>query len=55
MSVGELHFHLHLSYLCICADFSIKYLSLLIDAPEFLILVSTSSISCVDTAHIVNI
>lgn len=55
MLASELHMHLHLSFLCICSDFSIKHLSLLIDAPEALILVSTVAISCVDTAYIANI
>lgn len=53
--VGELHLALHLSSLYICADFSIKYLSLLIGAPEALFLVNTSFFSRVDTAYIVNI
>lgn len=53
--MGELHLSLHLSSLCICANFSIKYLSLLIGAPEALILVNTSFVSCVDIAYIVNI
>lgn len=51
----ELHLPLHLSSLCICSDFSIKYLPLLIGAPEAFILVSTSFVSRVDTAYIVNI
>lgn len=55
MLACELYLHLHLNNLCIYGDISIKYLSLLIDAPEALILVSTVSISCVDFAYIVHI